>query len=756
MAFDYAGGARNHSVQKLRFVADVGTLEGRAEIGAVAPFPLQAALVFTGDGAFRDTRANADASGTLEHVALAAAGTSRDAAVSAKATLTPFAAVPLVDAHIDARDVDVARFDARLPATRLTMTVEAKPVADGFAGTLRASNVDAGAIDAGRVPLTQLTSRFNWDGRGLALDDVDARLPGDARVTGRATLPSDGSASSLALAVRNLDLHSVHSALIATRLTGTLAADVAQEKQLVRGDLAQADLSLNFVATVTGRRVDIERFRGRAGAGEVSGRGHVTLEGERAFGVTAEAAHFDPSRFGAFPAGSLSGSVSARGRLAPAWNVGAEVTVGQGSRLEGVAVSGTLRADASARTLRNVAANVVVASATFSASGAAGTPGDKLTFAADAAKVQELRGLLVKYGHLAVPETIAGALHIKGTLSSEPGGNGLELDVHGNGLRWGTLLRAGTLDARAAIAAGGLTLDPAVNAARTIGLTLGATQLSAPQGDVAAFSVDAVGTLAHHTATFAFAGEGFDAHVRFAGGLANPGASTLAWAGTLDTLDNRGDYAMRLEAPAQIEWTREHFHMGAARLRVAEGRVDLDDLRWDAGKLATRGAFDGIPLTVVTRLAGIKSPLASTLVIGGDWSLAAAPQLNGVVHVRRERGDLFGTETVSQQPGGSRARHQHARTRSQVRRRHCQRHGHAALAACRKRRRHAPDQCQGGNRGVRAHPARRAAYRIARRGPAVAEAAAAVAGNARRRRRSRTRRPHRRRQPREDGAVGRA
>src|SRR4029450_2926655 len=115
----------------------------------------------------------------------------RDAAVEGKARLPPFAQVPLVDARIEARDVTAARFDARLPATRLTMTVEAKPVADGFAGTLNAGNAEPGAIDAGRVPLTQLTSRFNWDSRGLALDDLDARLPGDARVTGRATLPAD-------------------------------------------------------------------------------------------------------------------------------------------------------------------------------------------------------------------------------------------------------------------------------------------------------------------------------------------------------------------------------------------------------------------------------------------------------------------------------------------------------------------------------------------------------------------------------------
>ena len=93
-----------------------------------------------------------------------------------RATLRRSRRPSLVDAHVDARDVDVARFVATLPATRLTVAIDALPVAEGFAGTLSAHNADAGALDAGRVPLTRLTSRFDWNGRVLVLEDIDARL----------------------------------------------------------------------------------------------------------------------------------------------------------------------------------------------------------------------------------------------------------------------------------------------------------------------------------------------------------------------------------------------------------------------------------------------------------------------------------------------------------------------------------------------------------------------------------------------------
>ncbi len=652
VVFDYTGGARTHTVHKMRFVTDVGTLAGDAELAAIAPFALKAALNFNGDGAWRDTRADVAATGTLAHFAVSATGTSRDAAIAANATLEPFAPELLAGARIDARDVNIALFGPTLPATRLTITVDAKPTANGFAGTMVAANADFGALDAGRVPLASINSRFRWDGRELALDDIDARLAGDAQVTGHATLAGDSAASRWQLSVRNLDLQRMHSTLVATRLSGSLNADVAKATQSVRADLAQADLSLSFAATIVGRRVDIERFRGRAGTGEIVGRGRITADGERAFDVTAEATQFDPSRFGAFPAGSLTGTLIAHGRLAPTWLVDAEVALAHGSQLAGLGVSGKLQAEVAAKTMRDVAVKIGVASATLAVTGATGTPGDKLTVAADAPKIEELRSLLVKYLGVPVPESIAGAVHVRGTFTSEPGGNGLDLAVHGNALQWGRLGSVGTIDAKATIAAGGLTIDPAANATRALGLTLAATRISIPQGEYAMLAADATGTLAHHIANIALAGEGADGHARFTGGFRELGTPAFSWAGSLDALDNRGALAMQLEAPAVIEWARDHLHIGSARLRVAEGRADLDDLRWDSGKLETRGALSGIPLAALLRAAGVRSPLTSTLVIAGDWSVAATPQLNGVIHVRREHGDLFGTESLSAAPDG--------------------------------------------------------------------------------------------------------
>ena len=65
------------------------------------------------------------------------------------------------------------------------------------------------------------------------------------------------------------------------------------------------------------------------------------------------------------------------------------------------------------------------------------------------------------------------------------------------------------------------------------------------------------------------------------------------------------------------------------------------------GRIDTRGSFTGIPVASLARLAGQQLPLKSTLVIGGDWSVAATPRLNGTLNVRREQGDLFATDSAT-------------------------------------------------------------------------------------------------------------
>lgn len=654
VTFGYSGGAKLHAVRTLRFVTDNGTLSGSAEMAAVAPFALKGVLAFEGDGAYRGGRANLAVSGNLERIGVEGDGALRDASLKVKAILTPFAAALLVSADIDARDVNLAQFVQALPATTLTLSLSARPTAEGFAGTLSARNATAGAYDAGRLPVAALTSRFAWDGKVLVLDDVDAQLPGNGRARGMVALPIAGGLTQLSLTLTNIDLARIQSSLITTQLSGTIAAEVAQQRQIVRADLRQADMALVFAATIVGHRVDVERLRAQAAGGEIAGSGTFELDGKRPFSFTVRATHFNPARFVDMPAGQLDGTVTARGTLTPTWDVTADVAVSAGSRFAGFAMAGTARARATPSTAKDVAVDLHLGAASITLTGAFGTSTDTLAYAVDVPRLQELRPLLARYAKLTLPDPLAGALRARGTVTGEPRGLGFAVTAHGDALQWGPSVRVATLDVVASAAPSVSREGRVPLEARPVTLTVSATGATAQQGAIATMQASVTGTLAKHAATFAATGGDFDLTAAFTGGLAETkrpnGTVDVAWIGVLDSLVNRGAYAVRLETPAALEIARDRIHVGATRIAVAEGRAELASFAIDEGRIATRGSFTGIPVAALARLSGTTLPFPSTLAVGGDWSLAATPGLSGAVNVRRESGDWFATESATLDP----------------------------------------------------------------------------------------------------------
>jgi len=654
LTFGYSGGAKLHALRTLRFVTESGTLAGSAELAATAPFALKGVMTFEGDGAYRGGHANLEIAGNLERIGVQGQGTLRDAGIAAKAIVTPFAEALLVSADIDAQNVNLTQFVPALPATTLTLSLSARPTAEGFAGTLSARNPTAGAYDAGRLPVAALTSRFAWDGKVLVLDDIDAQLPGNGRATGRVALPIAGGPTQLSLTLANVDLARIQSSLITTHLSGTIAAEVAQQRQVVRADLRQADMALAFAATVVGRRIDVERMRAQAAGGEIAGSGSFELDGKRPFTVTARATHFNPARFVDMPAAQLDGTITARGTLTPAWDVTADVAVATGSRFAGLAVAGTARAHATPSTAKDVAVDLHLGAASIMLTGAFGTGADTLAYAVDVPRIQELQPLLTRYTKVTLPNPVAGMLRARGTLTGEPRSLGFALTAHGDALQWGSSARVATVDVVASAAPsvgreGRVPLE-----ARPVTLSVAATGVSIGQRPLSTMQASVTGSLAKHAGTFEAKGGDFDVAMAFTGGLAEskrPGGGVdAAWIGSLDSLVNRGAYAVRLETPAALEIARDRVHVGATRLTVAEGRVELASFALDDGRITTRGSFTAIPVAALARLSGTTLPFPSTLALGGDWSLAATPRLSGTVNVRRESGDWFATESATLDP----------------------------------------------------------------------------------------------------------
>jgi hypothetical protein len=433
LEFGYAGGASAHRMTDLRMVTRVGTLSGDATLGAITPFSLTGAFKLEGDATLRDARINLAAKGTLASLVVDVDGRAGEGRVAGHATLAPLAAVPLVTLSIDARDVDLAAWDRALPSTRIAATVNAQPVDGGLAGTVDATNALAGNLETGRTPIRAFRARFAWRPDAVDFDDIAAELEGGAKATGsaRIALGANVSGGHWALDVRDLDARQLYAPLVSTRLAGRVVADLDPARRTISGNLVDrrfvGGIAVDFAATFDDRTVDVTRLRARANGGELAGSGRLGFDGQRAFNVAATATHFDPSRFGAYPAGSLDAKVTATGALRPEWRVDADVVVAPGSRLAGAPLAGSVRGSASPNHLRNAAIDLAIGSATIKGSGSVGEPGDRMTATLDAPQLAELVPLLPA----AIPHARRHFAH-DGTDGGFAAGRGLRSDGEGH------------------------------------------------------------------------------------------------------------------------------------------------------------------------------------------------------------------------------------------------------------------------------------------------------------------------------------
>ena len=640
LEFGYAGDATAHRIRNLRFVSEFGTLDGDLEVGARDPLPVSGRATIAGDGPLAGIRVTSSVEGPMARIVVAAQGMLRDAPMSLQLVATPFASAPIASAALELTGVDASTFDANLPRTRARLHVNATPAGAGVSGTLDLVNEEPGPIDAQRFPVARLASRFGLDRYALSLDGIDATLVDGGGVKGEAGIALDAATRSarFELDVAGVDLARIHTKLVETRLTGRIAGDANAQRQTIDADIRDRDLTLALAAVVENQRVDVSRFRASTRAGSLAGSASVALNEANDFTLRATLARLDPSRFARVPAAALDGAITASGTLRPRWRASADVQLAPTSRLGDIAVSGHAKGLFAAGSMRDATLDVALGSAHLQASGAAGSPGDRLGFTLDAPRLVELAALLPD----AIPRPLAGELHASGNATITDHLVRGDVELHGNSMQLGEYA-AGTLQGRASIGAAAVLDD------RAMAMDLTATELRIAARTFGSAHATASGSLARHHATLALRGGDVDLALALDGTAR--GSSDFAkanWSGTVASFENRGNVAVRLLGSASLAARRGYVRLGDAEIAAADGRAQIGEFTWDNGRITTRGAFTGIPITTAARLAGQKLPVDSTLVLGGDWSIAAAPRLNGRFAVHRERGDV-----IAQVPGAT-------------------------------------------------------------------------------------------------------
>lgn len=482
--------------------------------------------------------------------------------------------------------IDVAAFEAKIPHTALSVDVRASAAGPGFAGELKVENALAGRLDEGRVPIQSANVRFVTRAlESAVLEKLKVVLPGGGTLEGRGEVDRERFGATLDAA--RIDLLALRSTLRSTSLQGPLEIDLRAARQTVRGSLGQAGMRLDAHAVRQGDTVEVLSLRAQAGGGEARGSGTLRLGEPLRFGADLEFRRFNPAAFGRYPEGALNGTLQAKGTPAAA-ELAWTIT---GSRLAGHAVESKGRAELSRQRVRGLDAQALFGQARVTARGDFGGKDDRLEWSASAPRLE------------AFIESVSGRGQASGTLSGTLQHPEVQATLRGESLEVARRLSLRTLDATVS-------------------------------GSAAKHDIRAVAR---------FSGAEVHAHVR--GSIER----SRAWSGEIVSATNKGATPVRLVAPAPLRVSAERMELGRFEAELSEGRLLIREASWERGRLSSSGEFSGLPAHWLLAAAGAGARVQSTMLVDGNWTLAAAPRLDGALRVRRRSGDLalLGAESTT-------------------------------------------------------------------------------------------------------------
>jgi translocation and assembly module TamB len=357
----------------------------------------------------------------------------------------------------------------------------------------------------------------------------------------------------------------------------------------------------------------------------------------------------NPAAFGSPLAGSINGAFDASGRTGASMGGSVNLTLQQ-STLSNSPLWGVAKLTADKRHVSNadvdlhLGANVVAAHGAFGGNSSSGH--DTLTWRIDA---PQLAALGPEFG---------GVLRGSGTLSGTMDMPSLTAALDGQNLRLMGAQSLKSLHATANVGAGRGAADPL---ALDVQITDYASGQPGKETRIASARLQSTGTRGAHTITAAARGDAFDANVAVSGGYAANG-QTGVWSGSLNTLQNRGRYALALAAPAPLRIAGapgagvkglanpEQIAFGNATIRLPAGSVTLQSLTKNGPRWTSRGVAAGVPVSYLSQFSdAVRQNLRGDMTLGAEWAFdmrapsapGAPPGLDGGVHVFREKGDLI-------------------------------------------------------------------------------------------------------------------
>jgi translocation and assembly module TamB len=496
-----------------------------------------------------------------------------------QARLAPFADPRVEALDLHATGVDLARFEASLPATSLEAALKARGTPQGLRGTLSLANASAGPLDAGRVPVAAVRGDFVTAGtESVTFERTSIELSGGGILQGGGEM-APGRASAT-LEAKAVNLRALHSSLRRTSLEGQLRLSVTAEAQTLRASLSEQGIRLSLEALRRGDVIDVGALHAEAEGGEATGSGVVTLGEPTRFKGRFSLSGFNPSAFGDYPKGDIDGAVELSGALGNAAYVDALWTVAD-STLYDLAFASDGHARFASRRVSDAEARASLGETSLTARGSFGREGDEMQLSLQARELSELAA------------DATGRVSASGTLRGE----------------WSSPQATLSAQAEALELPGGVRIERA----------------SARVG----------GTPARHGISLTAHAYDSDLAAELRGGWTGDG-----WRGEIVSLSSSGAVALDTTAAAPLAVSRRHVELGQLEARLAQGRLLVRELSWMPNRVSSSGEFSALPAAWLVEAAGLGEQVRSTLLLDGQWNVTAAPALEGMLRVRRSRGDI--------------------------------------------------------------------------------------------------------------------
>ena len=394
----------------------------------------------------------------------------------------------------------------------------------------------------------------------------------------------------------------------------------------------------SFEATARGLAMAGAKAKGEDSV--LSVRGDIGLAGpKRDIEVTASgsASRFNPAAFGAAPVGSISAEFSGNGRIAQDWRGKLNLKL-LPSTLSGAPLAGHANISATSQHVESSDIHLQLGQNTLQAQGGFGGTGDRLDWKLDAPQLSNLG------------PGFGGVLRGTGSLSGTAGKPSIVFSMDGNNLRLLEQHQIKAIKASATLGAGQGTADPVVS-------DIDLTGYSSPAITVNKAHLQTTGTRAAHQLQLTANGERFDASLRVRGAMTGD-----TWAGAIESLQNKGRFALALQAPAPLSITGpsgkgvlglaqpEKLTLNRAAIMLSDGgALRIESLEKDGAHWRSKGAAAGVNASYLAQLSDAwRDNVVSDLTLGANWAIdltapagnGAAPALDGALSVFREKGDI--------------------------------------------------------------------------------------------------------------------